>query len=66
MPMIGGNEANLKLLPCDEFKVLHLASLACQYGIIIHIDGMPFGAVDPHEMLADYTPGMECENGRPA
>jgi hypothetical protein len=41
--MIGGNEANLALVGYEPEKVKQLAKLAHELGVLIHIDGMPFG-----------------------
>lgn len=59
MPMIGGHENNLKLVSYPENKVRQLASLAATLGVLIHIEGIPFGAMSPQELQADYTPSVE-------
>lgn len=41
--MLGGGAANLQLVPYSENAVRQLASLAHDLGVLIHIEGIPFG-----------------------
>lgn len=58
--MIGGNEANLKLVSYEPEAVKALAKLAHDLGVLIHIEGVPFGDGSKASCAADRdVPGGE-------
>lgn len=63
--MIGGNEANLSLLKQDPEAVKKVAALAHELGILIHVEGIPFGDSDKYLELTrgDYEPAPQGANG---